>query len=327
MNETFGTNLDRRLCVAPMMDCTDRHFRYFLRLITRNTLLYTEMITAAAILNGNRERLLGFDPRERPLALQVGGSDPGALAQCTRIAAARGYDEVNLNVCCPSDRVRSGRFGACLMAEPERVAACVAAMRSAGPLPVTVKTRIGIDNRDSDADLAAFVATVAAAGCDVFIFHARKAWLEGLSPKENREIPPLDYGRVARLKANFPKLEIIVNGGIRNLDDAAEKLTRFDGAMLGRAAYSNPYLLVEADRRFFGETNPPPSRRDIIMSLLPYVDAELTRGTALKHISRHILGLFQACRGARRWRRYLSEHAHRPGAGSEVICAALPTGH
>ena len=306
-----------------MMDWTDRHCRYFLRLISRHVYLYTEMITTGAILHGDSERLLRFHPDEHPLALQLGGSDPGELAACARIAAKYGYDEVNLNVGCPSDRVQTGRFGACLMADPALVAECVAAMGEASPLPVTVKTRIGIDEHQSYAFLAQFVATVASAGCRTLIIHARKAWLQGLSPKENREVPPLDYQAVYRVKQDFPQLEIILNGGITDLNQAQDHLTKVDGVMLGRAAYHNPYLLAEVDRRFFGDLRPPLSRHQVVARMLPYVEQELAAGTRLHHITRHILGLYQGVPGARAWRRYLSEHGHGEAAGPEVIQQAL----
>jgi len=306
-----------------MMDWTDRHERYFLRLLSRHTRLYTEMITTGAVLHGDRDRLLGFDPAEQPLAVQLGGCEPGELAACARIAQDWSYAEVNLNVGCPSDRVQSARFGACLMAEPELVADCVAAMRAAVTIPVTVKTRIGIDERDSYPDLTHFVDCVATAGCEIFIIHARKAWLHGLSPKENREIPPLRYDIVERLKADFPRLTIVLNGGLIDLDQVADWLTRLDGAMIGRAAYQNPYMLAAADRRLFDASAPLPARRQVIEQLLPYVEKQLARGVPLNAMTRHILGLFQGQPGARRWRRYLSENAHRPGAGVEVIETAL----
>ncbi len=315
--------LNRRLAVAPMLDWTDRHCRYFLRLLSRPTLLYTEMVTTGAALHGDRERLLAYDPAEHPLALQLGGCDPGELARCARIAADFDYDEVNLNVGCPSDRVQSGRFGACLMAEPELVADGVAAMRTTVNLPITVKTRIGIDDRDSYEALTDFVGRVASGGCEVFIIHARKAWLRGLSPKENREIPPLRYDIVYRLKRDFPDLTIILNGGLRNLDQAEDELRRVDGVMIGRAAYENPYLLADADRRFFGSDTPLPSRHQVIRAFLPYVENQLQQGTPLHCMTRHVLGLFQGIPGARAWRRHLSEHAHRRGAGVEVLEAAL----
>jgi tRNA-dihydrouridine synthase A len=317
------TYLDRRLAVAPMLDYTDQHFRYFLRLLSRHTLLYTEMVTTGAVLRGDRERLLAYDPAEHPLALQLGGSDPGELARCARAAADFGYDEVNLNVGCPSDRVQSGRFGACLMAEPDLVADCVGAMRAAVALPVTVKTRIGIDDRDSYTELADFIGRVAAGGCEVFIVHARKAWLSGLSPKENREIPPLRYEVVHQIKRDFPGLTIILNGGLNDLDQVADQLQRVDGVMIGRAAYENPYLLADVDRRFFGVSTPPPSRHQVIRAFLPYIEKQLQRGTPLHGMSRHVLGLFQGIPGARAWRRHLSEYAHRHGASVEVLEEAL----
>ena len=307
-----------------MMDWTDRHDRYFLRLISRRALLYTEMIPVGAILHGDRERFLGFDPAERPLALQVGGAAPADLAVAAEQAEAYGYDEVNLNVGCPSDRVQNARFGACLMAEPALVARCVAAMGRASKLPVTVKTRIGIDERDSYDELRAFVAAVAGAGCRSFTIHARKAWLSGLSPKQNREIPPLDYERVYRLKADFPALEIVINGGILDLGAAEAHLARgVDGVMIGRAAYQNPYVLAEVDRRFFGEAAAAPSRAAVVRALVPYAEAAGRRGVPVKSITRHILGLFNGLPGARQWRRHLSEAAHKPGAGPEVMLEAL----
>jgi tRNA-dihydrouridine synthase A len=309
----------RRFSVAPMMDWTDRHCRYFLRLISRHAWLYTEMITTGAILHGGAERLLRFHPAEHPLALQLGGSNPRELAACSRIAAGFGYDEINLNVGCPSDRVQTGRFGACLMAEPELVAECVAVMGEASALPITVKTRIGIDEQDSYEFLFRFVATVAAAGCRTFIVHARKAWLRGLSPKENRELPPLHYQAVYRIKRDFPHLEVIINGGITDLEQAQSHLQHVDGVMLGRAAYHHPYLLAEVDRRFYGSVLPSSNRLQIIEGLLPYVAQELAGGARLRHITRHILGLYQGIPGARAWRRHLSEHSHRDDAGIEII--------
>jgi tRNA-dihydrouridine synthase A len=289
-----------------MMDWTDRHCRYFHRLLTRRALLYTEMITAEAIIHGDRERLLGFSPEERPLALQIGGSDPQRLAMATALAAPFGYDEINLNVGCPSDRVQEGRFGACLMAEPELVAACVTAMRAESSAPVTVKCRIGIDDQDSEADLERFISTVAAAGVSTFIVHARKAWLKGLSPKENREIPPLDYGRVRRLKQVHPELTILVNGGISTLDDALTHLADLDGVMVGRSAYHTPYLLADVDRRIYGEAVEPPTRRDVLERLLPYAEAHVAAGGRLNAVTRHILGLYHGEPGARAFRRHLS---------------------
>lgn len=311
--------MQRLLSIAPMLDWTDRHCRYFLRLISRRVLLYTEMVTTGAVLHGDRDRLLGFSPCEKPVAVQFGGSDPHELAECARIAEARGFDEINLNVGCPSDRVQQGRFGACLMAEPRLVADCIAAMAAAVSVPVTVKCRIGVDERDSYEDLAHFVETVSAAGCRTFIIHARKAWLNGLSPKENRTIPPLRHDRVEAVKRDFPALEIVLNGGIADLDQARQQLQCFDGVMLGRAAYQNPYLLAEADRLFFGDPHPVPSRQDIIREMLPYINTELARGTRLHAMTRHMLGLFHGMPGGRIWRRRLGESTVEPGAGLEVL--------
>lgn len=311
-----------RFNVAPMMDCTDRFARYLLRLISRRALLYTEMVPAAAIAHGKTTRFLGFDPAERPLAVQFGGSEPAELARCARLAELFGYDEVNLNIGCPSDRVQAGRFGACLMAEPARVADCVAAMVDATQLPVTVKCRIGIDDQDSEADLHAFVASVAAAGCQRLIVHARKAWLQGLSPRENRDIPPLDYPRVHRLKREFPTLTIIINGGIATLDAALDQLDHVDGVMLGRAAYHTPWLLADVDARVFGEPAPLRDRHAVLDAYLPFVAQQLRAGVALPAMSRHLLGLFQGVPGGRRFRRVISERAHQRGAGVEVLQAA-----
>jgi len=307
-----------------MMDRTDRHCRAFLRLISARALLYTEMIPTGAILRGDRARFLDFDAAEHPLALQLGGSDPGALAECAAIAEDWGYDEVNLNVGCPSDRVQNARFGACLMAEPDTVAMAVRAMQAATRLPVTVKCRIGIDDRDTYEDLAAFVRTVAAAGCASFAVHARKAWLKGLSPKANREVPPLRYADVTRLKAGFPALEIVINGGIETLDDAEAHLAKVDGVMIGRAAYQNPHMLAEADARIFGAAATSiPERAEIVARLCDYAAVQLEAGVYLSRITRHILGLYSGVPGARAWRRHLSMHAHRPGAGLAVIEDAL----
>ncbi len=313
-----------RFSVAPMMDWTDRFDRYFLRLLSRHARLYTEMLTANAVLHGDRLRLLGFDALEHPVALQLGGSEPAALAEAARIGADFGYDEINLNVGCPSDRVQSGRFGACLMAEPELVARCVAAMRAAVPhLPVTVKCRIGIDRQNPQEILPRFIATLRDAGCEVFIIHARMAWLDGLSPKQNRDVPPLDYPLAHRMKAQFPQLTFVLNGGIASLDDALPHLTQMDGVMLGRAAYHNPYLLAQVDSRLFGDGAPPPSRLQVIERLLPWAEEQVRQGAPVHCITRHILGLFQGQPGARAWRRHLSENAHRPGAGAAVIQDAL----
>jgi tRNA-dihydrouridine synthase A len=305
-----------------MMEWTDRHCRYFLRLISRRTLLYTEMVTAEAVLYGNRERVLGFSPAEHPVGLQLGGSDARRLSQAAKIGADEGYDEINLNVGCPSDRVQSGRFGACLMAEPDLVAECVAAMGEAARVPVTVKCRIGIDDQDAEESLDRFVDGVAQAGCRTFIVHARKAWLKGLSPKENRDVPPLDYLRVYRLKQRRPELEIVLNGGIDSLAAAEAQLPHVDGVMLGRAAYADPFLLAEVDRTLFGSDETPPSRLDVLDAFVPYIEAELAQGARLNQMTRHILGLFHGQPRARAFRRHLAENAHLDGADVEVLCAA-----
>jgi tRNA-dihydrouridine synthase A len=316
-------NSAHRFCVAPMMDWTDRHCRFFHRQLTRRALLYTEMVTAQAIRHGDRQRLLGFDPRESPVALQLGGSDPVLLAEAARWGENFGYAEINLNVGCPSDRVQEGRFGACLMAEPALVAACFDAMRGAVSVPVTIKCRIGIDDQDSEAALDHFVRTVAAAGCRTFIVHARKAWLKGLSPKENREIPPLDYDRVYRLKSIHHDLNIIVNGGITSNNLVKEHLDQVDGVMLGRIAYQQPWLLASADQEFFGDTAPVASRAEAVARMRPYIADELARGTWLSRITRHLLGLYHGEPGGRLWRRVLSEGASRPGAGLALVDRAL----
>lgn len=314
--------LKRLLSIAPMMGWTDKHCRYFLRLFSPHVLLYTEMITSNAILHGNWQSLLAYDPTEHPVALQLGGSDPNDLAQCAQIAEDCGYDEINLNVGCPSDRVQTGRFGACLMAEPELVGICVAAMKAKTSLPVTVKTRIGIDQRDSYDELCHFINTVAAHGCHTFIIHARKAWLKGLSPKENREIPPLKYDMVYQIKQDFPSLEIIINGGIMDVTQIKHHLRYVDGVMIGRAAYHNPFLLAEASAELY-QSDSTIERRVIIEHFLPYVEKQLAKGTALSQMTRHILGVFQGMPGARAWRRYLSENVSRRGANIEIIKQAL----
>lgn len=301
------------------MQHTDRHCRYLLRLISRRILLYTEMVTSGAILHGDRAKFLDFDAAEHPLALQLGGSDPVELAQCAAIAQDWGYDEVNLNIGCPSDRVQSGRFGACLMAEPRRVADCVAAMRATCKLPVTVKTRIGIDDQDRYEDLLAFIEPVRAAGCGVFIVHARKAWLRGLSPKENRNKPPLDYARVYRLKRDYPDLTIVINGGVATLADTQEHLRHVDGVMIGRAAYNDPYLLAGADRLIYGGNQRQPDRYTVVEQFSHYVDTQLRRGVRLHQMTRHLLGLFQGQPGARAFRRILCEQGQRKDAGIEII--------
>ncbi|MFO6425477.1 tRNA dihydrouridine(20/20a) synthase DusA [Motilimonas sp. KMU-193] len=312
----------QRFSVAPMLDWTDRHCRYFHRLMSQHTLLYTEMVTTGAILHGKGD-YLAFNEAEQPLSLQLGGSDPKALAQCAKIAEQRGYNEVNLNVGCPSDRVQSGRFGACLMAEPSLVADCVKAMQDACDLPVTVKTRIGIDEQDSYEFLTDFVSKVADVGCDTFIVHARKAWLSGLSPKENRDIPPLDYPRVYQLKQDFPDLVIAINGGIKTYDECDEHLRHLDGVMLGREVYSNPYLLAEVDQRYFGSTAPVKSRAEIIEAMFPYVEQHLATGAKLSHVTRHMLGMFQGLPNGRAYRRHLSELSPRGDATLKVLEDAL----
>ncbi|HEX5418624.1 MAG TPA: tRNA dihydrouridine(20/20a) synthase DusA [Gammaproteobacteria bacterium] len=319
----FGAASPMRLAVAPMMERTDRHCRAFLRLLAPHTRLYTEMVTAAALIHGDCSRLLAFSPFEHPVALQLGGSDPALLAVAARLGAQAGYDEINLNVGCPSDRVQAGCFGAALMREPNRVAACVRAMRAAVGVPVTIKTRLGVDHDDSYAFLTDFVGRVAEAGCETVIVHARKAWLKGLSPKQNREVPPLDYARVHRLKRDFPALEIVLNGGLTDLPAALAELEHVDGIMLGRAAYSDPYLLARLDHAIFGPpayladrrdfaSYSPPARLEAVLAFLPYLEREIARGTPLKSMTRHLLGLFAGQPGGRRWRRTLGELSSAP---------------
>lgn len=311
--------MNHRFCVAPMIDWTDRHCRYFHRLLTQQALLYTEMITTGALLHGDRDRFLKFNPEEHPLALQLGGSEPGALAECAYMAEDYGYNEVNLNVGCPSDRVQQGRFGACLMKEPHLVGDCIADMQSRVDIPVTVKTRIGIDDSEEKEFLWRFVETVQQAGCKTFIIHARKAWLQGLSPKQNRDIPPLNYEIVYQLKQEFSKLEIILNGGIQNLEEGLLHISKdssltlgmtkpLDGIMLGRAAYHNPYLLAEVDQKIFGSTHTQKTRKEIIAALLPYCEQQIKHGVPLHAITRHILGLWHGEPGARKIRQVLSDH-------------------
>ncbi|MBD8898909.1 tRNA dihydrouridine(20/20a) synthase DusA [Rhodanobacter sp. DHG33] len=312
---------DFQLSVAPMMDWTDRHCRFFHRLLSPHARLYTEMVTSAALVRGKQLRLLEHSHEEHPVALQLGGSEPAELAEAARLGAAAGYDEINLNVGCPSDRVQSGRFGACLMYEPALVADCVKAMRDAVSVPVTVKCRIGVDDQDDYADLQHFTETMLEAGVEVLVVHARKAWLKGLSPKENREIPPLDYPRVHRLKREFPQLVIAINGGITTVEQVQAQLAELDGVMLGRAAYHDPYILARLEHALYG--TPLPDREDVLLRLRPYIEAELKRGTALKHITRHLLGLYQGEPGARGFRRVLSEGAHLPGAGWGLIAQAI----
>ncbi|KXF80248.1 tRNA-dihydrouridine synthase A [Enterovibrio coralii] len=312
-----------RFSVAPMLDWTDRHCRYFHRILSKNALLYTEMVTTGAIIHGKGD-FLQFNEEEHPVALQLGGSNVADLAHCAKLAQERGYDEINLNVGCPSDRVQNGRFGACLMGEADLVAQCVAAMKEVVDIPVTVKTRIGIDDQDSYEFLVDFVRTVSEkGGCDDFTIHARKAWLSGLSPKENREIPPLDYPRVYQLKKDFPHLTMAINGGIKSLEEAEEHLKFMDGVMIGREAYQSPYLLAEVDSRLFGSDAPIIKRSEAVKAMFPYIEEQLSKGTYLNHISRHMLGIFQNMPGARQWRRHISENAHKPGSGIEVLEAAL----
>ncbi|MEX1082650.1 MAG: tRNA dihydrouridine(20/20a) synthase DusA [Halofilum sp. (in: g-proteobacteria)] len=299
--------VDRRLSVAPMMDCTDRHDRYLLRLISKRTLLYTEMITANALIHGDPARLLAYDPFEHPLALQVGGSERDPMVASARMAEDHGFAEININVGCPSERVRNGAFGACLMAEPDTVAECVRAMKQAVAIPVTVKTRIGIDDGDPETQLSTFTRSVADAGVDALIVHARKAWLRGLSPKENRDVPPLDYERVYRLKRDWPRLPIIINGGIHTLEEAAAHLRQVDGCMMGRAPYRAPYLLAEADVRLWSDAEVPRSRWQVVADYLPYIRARQREGVPLHRLTRHMSGLFQGCPGARAWRRALAD--------------------
>jgi tRNA-dihydrouridine synthase A len=306
-----------------MMDWTDRHCRVFHRLLTRHALLYTEMVTAQAIRHGDRQRLLAFDQFEHPVALQLGGSDPTMLSDAAKLGEDYGYREINLNIGCPSDRVQEGRFGACLMAEPQLVADCVAAMRQAVKIPVTVKCRIGIDDQDENEGLDRFVEAVGATGCDTFIIHARKAWLKGLSPKENREIPPLNYARVHQLKADFPQLKIILNGGLATLAHAANELRGLDGVMLGRAAYHTPWLLADVDSAFFLKANPLTNRIDAVTGMFPYIEEQLRRGEFLSKIARHMLGLFHGQPGGRHWRQIISDQSHLPGAGIEVLQRGL----
>ncbi len=304
-----------------MMDCTDRHDRYFLRLIAPKVRLYTEMITSYALLHGKAKHLLQYDLSEKPLALQLGGHEPQNLARCAQMGEEEGYDEINLNVGCPSDRVKSGRFGACLMLAPELVAESVAAMIARVAIPITVKCRIGVDERDSYEDLYQFIEKIAAAGCKIFIIHARKAWLSGLSPKENREIPPLQYDKVYQIKGDFPHLTIIINGGIKTLTEIDTHLAQVDGVMIGRAAYANPYFLAAIQEKYF--STEVLTRTDIVQQLIPYIQTQLKNKTRLSSITRHILGLFLGEKGARLWRRYLSEHTHQANAGIEVVEEAL----
>ena len=323
-SNSISSNDARRFSVAPMMDWTDRHCRVFHRQLTSRALLYSEMLTTGAVIHGDRDHLLGFDNCEHPVALQLGGSEPTELAEAARMGEAFGYDEINLNCGCPSDRVQSGRFGACLMSEPETVAHGVAAMLKAVTVPVTVKCRIGIDDQDQEEDFTRFISTVADAGCTTFIVHARKAWLNGLSPKENRDVPPLDYDRVYRLKAARPDLHVSINGGIETLDEVLAHLEHLDGVMLGRAAYQRPWLLADVDRLVFGQAgNPVVSQYEAAKNMLDYIEARMAQGDYLTRVTKHMLGLFHAQPGGRLWRRMLSEDARREGAGVELVREAL----
>jgi tRNA-dihydrouridine synthase A len=314
---------NKTFAVAPMMDWTDRHCRFFHRQISHHAQVYTEMVTANAVIFGDREKLLGFDTDEQPIILQLGGSDPVRLAEASKIGAGYGYAEINLNVGCPSDRVQEGRFGACLMAEPQVVADCVAAMKQAVDIPITVKCRIGIDDQDEEQGLQTFVEAVSKAGCETFVVHARKAWLKGLSPKENREIPPLNYDRVHRLKKSFPQLNIILNGGLETMAQGLAHLQNLDGMMLGRSAYHMPWVLAEVDEKIYGATNPCATRRDAVTAMLPYIEEQLAQGLYLHRITRHMLGLYHSQPGGRMWRQIISTESCKPGADASVILRAL----
>jgi tRNA-dihydrouridine synthase A len=316
------TPFDHKFSVAPMLDWTDKHCRYFHRLMSKHAVLYTEMVTTGALIHGKGD-YLAFNEQEHPLVLQLGGSNPAEMARCAKMAEQRGYDAVNINVGCPSDRVQNGMFGACLMAKPELVASCVAAMLDVVSIPVTVKSRIGIDELDSYQFLTDFVGTIADAGCQQFIVHARKAWLKGLSPKENREIPELDYPRVHQLKQDFPQLDISINGGIKTLEDVRYQLQLVDGVMVGREAYTNPYLLSQVDHFIYGDEQPVLSQHQLVRAMLPYIEQQMQQGARFWHIARHMLGLFQGLPGARQWRRHLSENGHKAEAGPEVLNQAL----
>lgn len=323
MPKSFKTSTLYPVSIAPMMDWTDRHYRFFMRQLTKRTLLYTEMVTTGAILHGDAARHLDFSTEELPLALQLGGDEPQALAKCAKLGQEWGYTEINLNVGCPSDRVQNGNFGACLMAQPELVARCVATMKQAVSIPVTVKHRIGIDNLDRYEDMLRFVEIVSEAGADRFSVHARKAWLKGLSPKENRSVPPLRYEDVYRLKQALPELIIELNGGLKTVSQFQEQLERVDAVMIGRAAYENPYVFASVDQFFFGESSPVPSRREVLEAMLPYMETWLAKGLYLNRMTRHMLSLFNAKPGAKAWRRFLSENVHKAGSNTELLVAAM----
>lgn len=316
---TLPKSIDRTFCVAPMLDCTDRHDRYLLRLISQQAVLYTEMVTTGAIIHGDQPRFLDFDPSEHPVALQLGGSDPADMTRCAEIAQQWGYDEVNINVGCPSDRVQSGSFGACLMQSPELVADNIREMSASVDIPITVKCRIGVDDQDPKEALWRLVETSANAGCSVFLVHARKAWLKGLSPKANRNVPPLDYPLVYQLKQAFPELEIIINGGISTLADCHSHLEQVDGVMMGRETYSNPYILAQVDQQFYGHTEPPKTRDEVMHAYIDYADQRLQVGSRLNHLSKHVVGLYHGEPRSRLWRRHISENAHLPGSDTTVL--------
>jgi len=319
----MSSKIDRRFCVAPMLDWTDKHQRYFLRLMSKKALLYTEMVTTGALVHGDIERHLAFNKEEHPVALQLGGSEPKAMAHCAKMAEDYGYDEVNINVGCPSDRVQSGAFGACLMAEAELVGENVSQMQHAVEIPVTVKNRIAIDDMDEVETLHNFIQTVSQAGCKTFIIHARKAWLKGLSPKQNRDVPPLNYELVYQMKKEFPDTEIIINGGIKTLDECSMHLKQVDGVMVGREAYHNPFIMNQVDEKIYADVINSQTHFDILERYIDYMEEQLKKGVYLKHMSRHILGLFPAMAGAKAWRRHISENAHKKGAGIEVIRTAV----
>jgi len=319
---TTRTKISRRFCVAPMLDCTDRHERYLARLISKHTVLYTEMITTGALIFGDKARFLDFSETEHPVALQLGGSDPDAMTQSAEVVQQWGYDEVNINVGCPSDRVQSGSFGACLMQSPELVAENVKQMQAAVDIPVTVKCRIGVDDQEPREALWALVDASANAGCKTFLVHARKAWLKGLSPKENRDVPPLDYDLVYQLKQDFPELEIVINGGIDTIDACHRHLEQVDGVMMGREAYSNPYIMAQVDQAFYGESELPRTRDEVLEEYIKYADERLENGSRLNHLSKHIVGLYHGEPRSRLWRRHISQNAHISGSNTDVLRAA-----